>query len=423
MIGAQRKIICFNFGILLLSVICCRNLYAQGAPVIGDAQVDTGSAVTGEYGSIAVVPINVNLSGITAVNASGATVPAVLGSYRIAISYDNTLIKARNTGGFVAGGTAAEFSLPAQAHILTSGTSDTLIIMQSQLSNISPVDSVNVAQVEFELLSSIPTIAPLAITVLDLRTPVIITGDMQQAIIGGVEIANQITNSAINILAGTDTDGDGMPDAWEAMHGFDPDNINDGVLDWDNDGLSNADEYTNSTDPKNPDSDNDLVPDGAEVTAGNNPNDDADFPLWITSVPITEALELRLYQDTVIANYIGATFSLDMAPAGMIINPSTGVISWTPALGQTGDFGISVRVNMNADTAIQGYVLNVLDMGDVNADGAVNVADYLLVQRHVLGVSMLDSQQAERADLYPAGGDSQVTVSDLILLMRKVMEM
>ncbi|AGA78941.1 pectate lyase [Echinicola vietnamensis] len=46
-----------------------------------------------------------------------------------------------------------------------------------------------------------------------------------------------------------DSDGDGMPDAWETQHGLDPQNGEDGALDSDGDGYTNVEEYLNGTDP------------------------------------------------------------------------------------------------------------------------------------------------------------------------------
>jgi len=98
-----------------------------------------------------------------------------------------------------------------------------------------------------------------------------------------------------------DTDGDMLPDAWEVMNGTDP---NDGTGDngpagdINGDGIPNIDEYLGSndadqdgllnivetntgvfvdandtgTDPVNPDSDDDGLPDGWEVATGTNPN-------------------------------------------------------------------------------------------------------------------------------------------------------
>lgn len=55
-----------------------------------------------------------------------------------------------------------------------------------------------------------------------------------------------------DLVAGTvptDTDHDGMPDDWEKLHDFDPNDPSDGPLDADGDGYTNIEEYLNQTDP------------------------------------------------------------------------------------------------------------------------------------------------------------------------------
>ena len=47
----------------------------------------------------------------------------------------------------------------------------------------------------------------------------------------------------------SDLDGDGMPDAFEQRHGFDPTSPADGPLDADGDGYSNVEEFLNFTSP------------------------------------------------------------------------------------------------------------------------------------------------------------------------------
>jgi len=46
-----------------------------------------------------------------------------------------------------------------------------------------------------------------------------------------------------------DTDGDGMPDAWETAHGLNPNDASDGAVDSDKDGYTNLEEFLNNTDP------------------------------------------------------------------------------------------------------------------------------------------------------------------------------
>ncbi len=76
-----------------------------------------------------------------------------------------------------------------------------------------------------------------------------------------------------------DEDKDGMPDRWEALFDciqlgkYDPDE------DYDNDGLTNIEEYRLGTDPCNPDTDNGGVTDGSEVKVGTDPLDPSDDTL------------------------------------------------------------------------------------------------------------------------------------------------
>jgi hypothetical protein len=61
-----------------------------------------------------------------------------------------------------------------------------------------------------------------------------------------------------------DTDGDGMPDDWENFYNTDA-YTDDGASDLDGDGVSNLDEFTDGTNPANPDTDEDFVNDDVDV--------------------------------------------------------------------------------------------------------------------------------------------------------------
>jgi hypothetical protein len=84
--------------------------------------------------------------------------------------------------------------------------------------------------------------------------------------------ANQSTtaNAQFNITTLVDTDGDGIPDAWESSFGMNTNNAADRNLDTDGDGLSNHAEYVAGTDPTDPASylqvDLDVIPGAATLS-------------------------------------------------------------------------------------------------------------------------------------------------------------
>ncbi len=82
-------------------------------------------------------------------------------------------------------------------------------------------------------------------------------------------------NAEVDDFIERDTDGDLMPDWWEALYPafLNPNDNADAALDQDADGLSNVGEYQNKTLPDNPDTDADGAKDGAEVdrTDGGSP--------------------------------------------------------------------------------------------------------------------------------------------------------
>ncbi len=76
-----------------------------------------------------------------------------------------------------------------------------------------------------------------------------------------------------------DTDGDGLTDAFENSHQFNPFSKDNTNADTDGDGLSNLQEYSNGTNPRNSDSDGDEMKDGWEVDWGFLPLDPSDASL------------------------------------------------------------------------------------------------------------------------------------------------
>ena len=60
-----------------------------------------------------------------------------------------------------------------------------------------------------------------------------------------IEVGGYPTIAVVTRPANWDTDGDGMPDAWEIAHGLNPNDPSDRNGDYDNDGYSNLEEYLN----------------------------------------------------------------------------------------------------------------------------------------------------------------------------------
>ncbi|QFU21177.1 PQQ-binding-like beta-propeller repeat protein [Shewanella eurypsychrophilus] len=82
---------------------------------------------------------------------------------------------------------------------------------------------------------------------------------------GALYILNQQDSKLVAINVSGDADNDGMLDWYEDYYGFDKLNADDAILDADNDGLTNVEEYDLSTNPVSNDTDGDQVNDGEEV--------------------------------------------------------------------------------------------------------------------------------------------------------------
>ena len=120
----------------------------------------------------------------------------------------------------------------------------------------------------------------------------------------------------ISVLSETDTDLDGLPDAWETEHFG---NLNqDGTSDFDNDGISNLDEFLNNTDPNSnraPAIPAIVAPlDGEEVselvpvlTVANSPDPEGDIVFYTFELYADEAITQLVVVGADIAEAIDTT--------------------------------------------------------------------------------------------------------------------
>ena len=93
---------------------------------------------------------------------------------------------------------------------------------------------------------------------------------------GGADWDNDGLTNAQEQSAGTDmnnadTDNDGLPDGWEHAYGLNPLSASDANADPDGDGLTNSQEYAAGTNPYSSDTDGDGILDGQD-SFPNDPN-------------------------------------------------------------------------------------------------------------------------------------------------------
>jgi outer membrane protein assembly factor BamB len=91
-----------------------------------------------------------------------------------------------------------------------------------------------------------------------------LSGKISLSLEGALYIAGE--NGLLTAIDfGHDSDGDGIDDWWEDLYGLDKHDDSDALLNADTDELTNLQEFQNSTDPTNDDSDNDSLSDSDEV--------------------------------------------------------------------------------------------------------------------------------------------------------------
>jgi RHS repeat-associated protein len=184
-----------------------------------------------------------------------------------------------------------------------------------------------------------------------------------------------------------DDDGDGVPDAWEAAAGGNPDDPAVSPSDFDSDGVPDAFDADvdgdGIEDAWDPDRDNDGLPDADEIAAGTGPLDpDSDGD------GLRDGSERALGSDPLAADGDGDGVgdANDLAPA----DPTR---AWTAA---------------------------ALPDGDVNGDGRLDAADGLVAVRLASDPALAPTAwQRAHGDVAPLGspGDGRLDVADALLIL------
>ena len=181
--------------------------------------------------------------------------------------------------------------------------------------------------------------------------------------------------TAIRVVLGGDSDGDGIADDVELSLGLNPNNAADALEDPDRDGLSNRDEAALGTQIRNPDTDNDGIFDGEERRPG--ADGFVTSPLLADSDGdgVRDALEIATGSDPTSAastNLRDALKALTVAPAvfHLTVNSIQGVAS--RQLAVTGHLLDGVSIDLTSTQRGTNYAsddLNVCNFGQ--PDGRV----------------------------------------------------
>ena len=208
-------------------------------------------------------------------------------------------------------------------------------------------------------------------------------------ILGGAA-PGRFANQALMSPVSNDSDFDGMTDGWELIHGLDPTDPWDAVLDPDGDGLdkdldgfaddrlwTNLDEYRyiaitddgyDSTDPSNPDTDMDGAPDGAEVHA---------FHLSTTTLWCYYDFQMTYRCDSTVGAAANQTY-VDNAPTDAATDPTN-----PDSDGDGMPDGWEIEHRRWVGTAFDGGNNWTLDpmraddaLWDADRDGLANICEY-----------------------------------------------
>ncbi|MBI5648395.1 MAG: putative Ig domain-containing protein [Ignavibacteriae bacterium] len=130
----------------------------------------------------------------------------------------------------------------------------------------------------------------------------------------------------------------------------------------------------------------------------------------ITSTEVFTATIGKPYSYQVTAEAEPApTFSMTVAPTGLIVNPTTGLITWTPVTGQKGRHNVTVTATNPVGKADQAFTIDVSD--PVGVEGLVSEQGFTLSSVYPNPVSV-SSAAASFDYTVPSASQLLVTISD-----------
>lgn len=138
-----------RIALFLAAALAAPLLSGQGAPITGTAHLGASAPATGAVGGNVDIRISVNLSDVRGTTGSG-TVPAVLGAYQIAVTFDTTRLRYVSASG----GTSSGFTgAPTATNPSTANGSGKVTITAAQTSSTAPTGNVSVATLTFTALA------------------------------------------------------------------------------------------------------------------------------------------------------------------------------------------------------------------------------------------------------------------------------
>jgi len=188
--------------------------------------------------------------------------------------------------------------------------------------------------------------------------------------------------------------------------------------DRDADGLDDHEEVLiYLSDPLDSDTDDDTYSDSQEIALGGDPLNASSLPLAFTSAPGVNVDATRDYTYGASTTWPSANYVLASGPAGMSVDPVSGLVSWTPGLAQTGIYNVVLDASDQGYTLSQSFTINVavFNTGDINEDSVIDARDWLLAQRISLGLMAPTVDQLNRGDIKL---DGQVSGADVLLIER-----